>query len=105
MFRLFRVKGLSMAPTLSAGDIVVLRRRPAKSGDIVVVDHAEFGTIIKRIDANGDLSGDSPASTSATELGPYDPATRVGVAVLKITPSGLRRLSERRSGSRVSGSE
>lgn len=105
MFRLYRVKGPSMAPTLSVGDIVVLRRRPAKVGEIVVVDHAEFGTIIKRIDANGKLSGDSPASTSVTELGPYDPATRVGVAVIKITPSGLRRLSRRRPGNRASNSE
>lgn len=105
MFRLFRVKGPSMAPTLSAGDIVVLRQRSAKTGEIVVVDHAEFGTIIKRIDGNGNLSGDGPASTSATELGPYDPATRVGVAVLNITPSGLRRLSTRRSANRASSSE
>lgn len=94
-----------MAPTLSAGDIVVLRQRSAKTGEIVVVDHAEFGPIIKRINADGKLSGDNPASTSAAELGPYDPATRVGVAVLKITPSGLRRLSARRSANRASNSE
>lgn len=90
-----------MAPTLSAGDVLLLRHRRAKEDDVVVVTHANFGTIVKRIDLNGDLSGDNPASTSARDLGPYNPATLVGVAVLAITPSGLRRLSSRRSATRV----
>lgn len=94
-----------MAPTLSAGDILVLLRKLAKKGDVVVVNHAVFGTIVKRIDVNGNLSGDSPTSTSATDLGPYDPATQVGVAVIKITPSGIRRLSSRQSATRASDSE
>lgn len=94
-----------MAPTLSAGNILVLRRRQAKKGDVVVVTHANFGTIVKRIDVNGDLSGDSRASTSAHDLGPYDSTQLIGVAVLAITPSGLRRLSVRRSGTRASSSE
>lgn len=105
MFRLYRVTGPSMAPALSAGDVLVLRRKRAKQGDVVVVRHAEFGTIVKRIDERGNLSGDSPASTAVRDLGPYDPATLIGVAVIKITPSGLQRLSARRSGSRASGSE
>lgn len=105
MFRLYRVKGPSMAPTLSAGDIVVLRTRRGKIGEIVVVDHADFGAIIKRVNANGDLSGDNPVSTSEQSLGAYDNATPIGVAILKITPSGLRRLSVCRPESHASSSK
>lgn len=92
-----------MAPTLSAGDVLLLRRRQANVGDVVVVDHPTYGVIVKRINDKGDLSGDSPDSTSTAELGPYDPATRVGVAVIVITPSRIRRLSARQSENRASG--
>jgi signal peptidase I len=105
MFRLYRVKGPSMAPTLTAGDIVVLRTRRGKVGEIVVVNHAEFGTIIKRVNSNGDLSGDNPVSTSEHSLGAYENATPIGVAIIKITPSGLRRLSVRQPESRASSSK
>lgn len=91
-----------MTPTLLAGDILLLRSRLAKTGDIVVVNHATYGTIVKRINANGLLSGDSPISTSDAELGPYDPTTLIGVAIIKITTTGIRRLPARRSGSRAS---
>jgi hypothetical protein len=90
-----------MTPTLSAGDILLLRQRRAKIGDVVVVDHPTFGTIVKRLDKAGNLSGDSPASTSDVDLGPYDPATQIGVAILAITPSGLQRLSAHRSANRA----
>lgn len=92
MFRLYRVTGPSMSPTLSAGDLLLLRRKPAKANDIVVVNHNTYGTIVKRIDEAGYLSGDSPASTTEADLGLYDPAALIGVAILAITPSGLRRL-------------
>lgn len=98
-FKLYRVRGESMTPTLSAGDLVLLRQREAKTDDIVVVSHPRHGTIIKRIAETGALVGDGPESTKA--LGPYDPNALMGVAVLAITPAGLRRLSARQSGSRV----
>lgn len=85
-----------MVPTLSAGDVALLRQRKALTNDIVVVRHPRLGTIIKRIAPSGQLVGDGPESSQ--ELGEYDPATLIGVAVLSITPSGLRRLSARRSG-------
>lgn len=105
MFRLYRVTGPSMAPTLSTGDIVLLRKRRARDADIVVVNHAVFGTIIKRISPEGHLSGDGAGSTSDVDLGLYDPATLIGVAILLITPTKLRRLSGRRSGTRALDSE
>ncbi len=91
-FQLYRVRGASMTPTLSSGDVLLLRRRKARTGDVVVVQHGRLGTIAKRLAEDGRLRGDGPESTSPAELGPYDPATLVGVAVLAITPSGLRRL-------------
>jgi len=102
MFQLYRVKGPSMTPTLSAGDVLLLRRRQAVKGDVVVVSHDRYGTIVKRIDDDGNLSGDGPESTSEDDLGRYETATLIGIAVLAITPSGLRRLSVRRSGNHVS---
>lgn len=90
-----------MTPTLSAGDILLLRQRLAKTGDIVVVDHATFGTIVKRINDSGNLSGDSPGSTSEADLGAYDPTTLIGVAVIKVTSTGIRRLSARQSENRA----
>ena len=87
-----------MAPTLSEGDILFLRKRAAQTGEIVVIHHPRLGIITKRLLDDGKLSGDSPNSTSSAELGSYDPATLIGVAVVAITPSGLRRLSARQSG-------
>lgn len=100
-FSLYRVRGQSMTPTLSPGDIVLLRLRSAKRSDIVVVDHPRYKRIIKRIDKKGQLSGDNPDSTPSADLGAYDPATLIGVAILAVTPSGLQRLSARRSGTRA----
>ncbi|MGB3457108.1 MAG: S24/S26 family peptidase [Litorimonas sp.] len=98
-FKLYRVRGNSMVPTLSHGDVLLLRRRGARRGDVVVVEHPRHGIIVKRIGPDGHLSGDGPDSSDA--LGPFDPATLVGVAVLAVTPAGLRRLSRRRSGTRA----
>ena len=98
-FKLYRVRGQSMIPTLLAGDIVLLKNRAAWCGDIVVVNHTRLGSIIKRIDESGHLVGDGPESSDA--LGPYDPNTLIGVAILAITPAGLRRLSGRQSGNRA----
>jgi len=88
-------------PTLRPGDIVLLRKRPANTGDVVVVDHVWFGIILKRIDPNGQLIGDGPASTPSDELGPYKPRRLIGVAILAVTPRGIRRLSPRRHGTRA----
>ena len=97
--KLYRVRGHSMIPTLSEGDLVLLRRRVARTNEIVVVKHARHGTIIKRINENSQLVGDGPETSE--DLGPYDPKSLIGVAVLAITPAGLRRLSGRQSGTRV----
>ena len=90
-----------MEPTLSPGDMLLLRRRDARAGNVVVVNHPRFGTVVKRLEADGTLSGDGADSTDAERLGAYADTTPRGVAVLAITPAGLRRLGSRRSGSRA----
>lgn len=97
---LYRVRGASMAPTLNSGDVLILRARAAAAGDVVVVTHPRFGTLVKRLGRDGRLHGDGADSTDAERLGPYSETVPIGVAVIAITPSGLRRLS-RRSGRRA----
>ena len=84
-----------MQPTLAPGDVLLLRGRKARAGDVVVVEHARYGTVVKRLRADGWLEGDGSDSTAAERLGRYADAQPVGVAVLAITPSGLRRISAR----------
>jgi len=44
------VSGTSMVPTLKDGqDIVVLKTKDYKVGDIVVARHPEYGLIVKRV--------------------------------------------------------
>lgn len=91
-FALYKVRGRSMEPTLNEGDIVLLKRTEPKSGKIVVVNHADFGRIIKRLDDKGHLSGDNPQSTPTKQLGLLKDSQLIGVARLVITPDGLKRL-------------
>ena len=57
MLKVFRIKGDSMLPTLKEGDYVVafsrfwLRFLQMKIGRLVIIQHPEFGTMIKRISA------------------------------------------------------
>ncbi len=104
MARLFRVRGRSMLPTLSPGDVLLLRRRKARTDDIVVVEHPQLGTVVKRLGADGRLVGDGAESSSTHKLGSLSDAELIGVCMLVITPAGLRRpkaLASHRSGSRA----
>ena len=78
-FGLYKVTGDSMLPNYCPGDYVLAwrhARRSLKIGDVVVVKHPRFGTIIKRIQQVVDpttftLSGDNAeASTDSSEIGP-----------------------------------
>tara|TARA_B100001059_G_C17519893_1_gene420213 strand:+ start:34 stop:318 length:285 start_codon:yes stop_codon:yes gene_type:complete len=71
MLNLFKIKGSSMHPSLSAGDFVVTRSSKAPDvGDIVVVNDEKVGRIIKRVRStdNGSvmLCGDNPRVSSST---------------------------------------
>lgn len=72
--RLFRVTGESMAPNYGEGDYVVTirRRRALRAGDVVVVDHPDYGCVVKRViecwpDGGVRVAGDNPAASMSSE--------------------------------------
>ncbi|BES70170.1 hypothetical protein RE428_11880 [Marinobacter nanhaiticus D15-8W] len=100
--RLYKVTGHSMLPALADGDFVLAfrcARQALEAGDRVVVDHPEFGRIIKRVDRilpGGDLniSGDNPAmSTHSERLGQIPRERVAGKVLMVIRGPGLSRLN------------
>ncbi len=88
------VEGASMAPTLMAGDRLLVRRaRPVTVGDVVVVADPRGGrVIVKRVSAVlGDdivVRGDNPmASTDSRHFGPVSRKTLVGTVVRCYAPA------------------
>ncbi|MBX3230501.1 MAG: S24/S26 family peptidase [Labilithrix sp.] len=89
MFRVVRVNGPSMAPTLVDGDFVVVIDRPCRIGDVVVVMHPQYGRIVKRVaarDGSGRiaLEGDGALSTSREALGWTSPHDVLGRVCLRV---------------------
>lgn len=92
MFRLYKVLGASMTPTLHQGDYVLCLTWPPfrfRKSQVVVVKHPRYQTIIKRIKRVRDnrdylLNGDNPRSTSSQELGFVTQENIVGLVLLKI---------------------
>lgn len=89
-FTIARIRGGSMEPMLPSGSIALFRaRRSVVRGDVVLVDHPDFGLIVKRanmVDEDGTvaLEGTSPASTSAERLGSVKFANVKGVLVRRL---------------------
>ncbi len=100
MFKLVKVTGTSMSPTLEDGDYVVTKKPRRQSnltpGLIYVINHGELGRIIKRLgDTKHDrcyFIGDNPSSTPSTIIGAVERKRVVGQLVLVIGKSGLRRV-------------
>ena len=100
MFRLIRVEGDSMFPTLENGDYILIKnprsQKKLRPGFIYVLNHDRLGRLVKRLNRLDEFglwfSGDNPHSTPSEKIGaqPYDAIT--GRAILAITPKGLRRL-------------
>ena len=90
-FTLARISGVSMEPMLTDGSVALFRRPlfracQAERGDIVLVDHPDFGVIVKRVRSVGAdgavaLEGTSPASTPASMLGSVNSERLRGVLV------------------------
>jgi nickel-type superoxide dismutase maturation protease len=85
MFSMIKVQGTSMVPRLQHGDFVFIShwQRSLKVGDLVVVDHALYRFIVKRvlnIDCNGLLwiGGENETSLQPQELGWVAPHRLVG---------------------------
>lgn len=79
-----------MEPHLNEGSLALFRRCKAVArGDIVLVEHPQFGTIVKKVSAVGrrgniHLRGTSRHSTSARELGSVPRSAVAGVMLFKL---------------------
>jgi nickel-type superoxide dismutase maturation protease len=99
----YKVAGDSMQPSFCCGDFVIAYRRRHsvfKQGDVVVVEHAQFGKIIKRIFTieNGGsllLVGDNiSASTDTLALGSIQPKQVLGRVVGSVSRPTRRHINE-----------
>ncbi|MEM6476048.1 MAG: S24/S26 family peptidase [Pseudomonadota bacterium] len=89
-FTFARIRGDSMEPMLPSGSLALFRaRKRVERGDVVLVDHPEFGVIVKRArdvgeDGSVALEGTSPASTSPERLGRVERSRVQGVMVRQL---------------------
>jgi len=99
----YKVAGDSMLPNFYCGDFVIAYRlfhSVFKQGDVVVVEHAQFGKIIKRIITieNGGtllLVGDNlAASTDTLALGSIQPKQVLGRVIGYISRTARRRINK-----------
>ena len=91
MLRLMKVKGENMSPQLQDGDFVCISRwyRKLKIGQIVVVDHALYGLIIKKVlhiapDGQLWLGGESNKSLQSERIGWVSSRRVVGKVIHRI---------------------
>ena len=89
-FTFARISGASMEPDLPDKSLALFRaKKSVEQGDVVLVNHPEFGVIVKRareVEPDGGvwLEGTSPASTSAERLGRVDPERVQGVLMMRL---------------------
>lgn len=101
--RVVRIDGGSMAPAFEHGDYAVFRRYGRRSagpqvGDAVLVDHPQYGTIVKRVARRPsasavELAGDAVASTPGIDLGAV-PTHRIWGRLLWHAAPNRRRPSD-----------
>jgi nickel-type superoxide dismutase maturation protease len=97
MFKLVKVTGRSMSPTLEDGDYVLTKKpRLFQAGLIYVIEHIDLGRIIKRLERIEDkccfFTGDNPkASTPSSLIGAVERERITGQVLWIIGPKGLRR--------------
>lgn len=91
MFRLIKVQGESMSPSLHNGDFVFTSRwyRKLKMGHLVVVDHALYGLMVKKVlhiapDGQLWLGGESNKSLQSERIGWVSPRRVVGKVIGRI---------------------
>ncbi len=100
-WRLVRVEGLSMTPTLRPGDRLLVRLGPVRLGDLVVAEHGET-MIVKRAVLRQDdgwwLESDNqraPGRRDSWDFGAVPDARVFGRVVLRYwPPSRLTQWSE-----------
>lgn len=95
LFKIWKVKGHSMAPVIPSGCFVLVVRRfyflPLRQGQRLVINHPKYGAIVKKIalvDRNGFIwsKGENAQSLSVEELGPIDKSQILGRVVYIFKP-------------------
>ena len=110
MFSVIGIRGLSMAPTLQDGDIVIALDSRFQlfgpvAGDVVIVDHPHLGLIVKRLQEVSvqsrtcRLVGDSGLSTNAQILGDVPLRHVLARALIRLPGKGFPRWLGRRKAS------
>lgn len=97
MFKLVKIKGRSMEPTLFDGEIAItIKPRHIKAGLIYLINHSELGRIVKRIGEakNGryPLYGDNAQSTPPAVMGNVEKERILRRLIWVIGKNGLRRI-------------
>ena len=83
-----------MAPTLAAGDyMIITKARALRPGFVVLVDHPKYGSIVKRVRSIEDslisLEGDGPESTATEDMGLVNLAAVKGRVRWAVRPQGV----------------
>ncbi len=91
MFRVFKITGDSMLPTLGNGDYVLALcwKYQLKIGHLVIAKHPDYGLIVKRICelVNDDqflLSGDNTISVNHQQIGIICRAQIIGRVIYSV---------------------
>ena len=99
-WQLLRIRGHSMAPALQDGDYAVAKRlRTGEDlvvGDVVEIDHPDFGLIVKRVNEvlprQVRVGGEAARSIDADQIGPIARARITARLVWRVSPRGLSRI-------------
>lgn len=91
LLSLIKVQGKSMMPALAHGDFVMASRfyRGLKRGDLIVVEHAQYHRIIKRIhdisaSKGYQLAGENTASVTSEQMGWISEKQIIGKVLMTI---------------------
>ncbi|MBM3143697.1 MAG: S26 family signal peptidase [Chloroflexi bacterium] len=95
MFKIMRVTGDSLSPEFEEGDFVVLATSPLflnalKPGDVLVFQHEQYGTMIKKFahnEADGKgvyVTGAHPHSLDSSQFGPIPKHDLIGKVIWHI---------------------
>lgn len=91
MFKVIKVKGESMLPDIQPGDYLIIRTfyKKFRVGDIVVLQHRDYGVIVKKITQlldNGKflVKSTNPHGISSSEIGILSIKQIIGIKLFHV---------------------
>lgn len=96
MIKIIKVRGGSMRPTLVPGDyMIIIKARALRPGFVVLVDHPEYGVIVKRVvsvsGATLRLVGDGHVTTETADMGDVAVSQVMGRVRWAVKPGWFKR--------------